>query len=330
MKIPNPLKALVFSVALPLLGAAAEVKMENLEYGGWPNCVRLSNGTMELVMTTDVGPRVIRCGFIGGENLFREYEDQTGKTGGEDWRIYGGHRLWHAPEVRPRTYAPDNEAVTLDWDGTTLTLTQPREVWTAVQKEMRVSLAEWGNRVKVTHRITNHNLWEIELSAWAISVMRGGGFAILPRTPYGKHGENLVAAQNISLWRYTNLADPRFTWGEKYILVRTDPESTNPQKVGILNTEGWAAYATGGEVFLKKIEHQADAVYPDLNASSQVYTQGEMIELETLSPLTRIDRGETLEWVEHWSLLRGEVTQDESAIEAFFAPHIRPTEGDQP
>ncbi|MCA9413161.1 MAG: hypothetical protein KC944_18250, partial [Candidatus Omnitrophica bacterium] len=64
----------------------AEVTMENVEYGGWANCVRLSNGTMELIATTDVGPRIIRCGFVGGENLFLESTDQLGKTGGEDWR----------------------------------------------------------------------------------------------------------------------------------------------------------------------------------------------------------------------------------------------------
>ena len=31
---------------------------------------------------------------------------EKGKTGGSEWHIYGGHRLWHAPEVMPRTYYP--------------------------------------------------------------------------------------------------------------------------------------------------------------------------------------------------------------------------------
>ena len=30
--------------------------------------------------------------------LFKEYDEQMGKTGGDEWRIYGGHRLWIAPE----------------------------------------------------------------------------------------------------------------------------------------------------------------------------------------------------------------------------------------
>ena len=36
---------------------------EKVSYGGWPNCVRLNNGKVELIITTDVGPRVIRFGF---------------------------------------------------------------------------------------------------------------------------------------------------------------------------------------------------------------------------------------------------------------------------
>ncbi|MCA9434799.1 MAG: hypothetical protein KC978_03385 [Candidatus Omnitrophica bacterium] len=300
----------------------AEVTMENVEYGGWANCVRLSNGTMELIATTDVGPRIIRCGFVGGENLFLESTDQLGKTGGEDWRIYGGHRLWHAPEMKPRTYAPDNEPVKLGWDGERLILTQPREEWTAVQKEIEVRMAEDRDGARVLHRITNKNLWPIRLSPWAITVFRGGGFAVLPRAVYGKHGENLLPTQNLSLWPYTNMADPRFTWGDRFIRVRTDAESKDPQKIGILNTRGWGAYVLGNEAFLKQIEYEKGAPYPDLNSSTEVYTQGMMLELETLGPLTEVEPGQSVEWIEHWTLLKGDIAEDDSSIESFFAPHL--------
>jgi hypothetical protein len=40
--------------------------IENVSYGGWPNCLRIANDEVELIVTTDVGPRVIRYGFIGG------------------------------------------------------------------------------------------------------------------------------------------------------------------------------------------------------------------------------------------------------------------------
>src|SRR5262249_61233380 len=79
---------------------------ERVNYGGWPNCVRLTNGRAELIVTTDVGPRVIRFGFVGGQNLFKEFIDQMGKTGGSEWRSYGGHPAWHPPGEKPPTFAP--------------------------------------------------------------------------------------------------------------------------------------------------------------------------------------------------------------------------------
>ncbi len=73
--------------------------IEKLSYGGWPNCYRLTDGEVELVVTTDVGPRVIRYGFVGGQNLFWENPDQLGKSDEAYWQMRGGHRLWAAPEI---------------------------------------------------------------------------------------------------------------------------------------------------------------------------------------------------------------------------------------
>ena len=50
-------------------------KIEQLSWGGWPHCYRLSNPEIELILTADVGPRVIRCGFVGGPNVFKEYAE---------------------------------------------------------------------------------------------------------------------------------------------------------------------------------------------------------------------------------------------------------------
>ncbi|MCP4640919.1 MAG: hypothetical protein GY851_10820, partial [bacterium] len=148
-------------VLAPLGAYAAEVSMDKVEYGGLPNCVKLSNGKMELVITTDVGPRVIRMGFAGGQNLMKEYPDMPGKMGGDDWNIFGGHRLWHAPEAKPRTYSPDNAPVEYEWNGTTLRLTQPVEADTGIQKQMEITLDADSDHVTVLHRLINRNLWAV-------------------------------------------------------------------------------------------------------------------------------------------------------------------------
>jgi len=215
-----------------------KLKMEKVSYAGWPNCIKLSNGQIELIATTDIGPRIMRFGFVGGQNLLNEYKDQVGKTGGDEWRIYGGHRLWHAPEDIVRTYSLDNSPIKHKWDGKTLILTQDVEPETGIVKEIEVTLDSKSNSVRLLHRLINKNLWEIEAACWAMSVMAQGGRLILPQEPFGPHPEFLLPARPLVLWSYTDMADPRWTWGTKYIQLKQDPKNAKKQKAGILNKQG--------------------------------------------------------------------------------------------
>src|SRR3954452_18787212 len=71
--------------------------LERLPYRGWPNAYRLSNRVVELIVTADVGPRILFYGFCGRENMLHEVNDDAGKVGGSQFRLYGGHRLWVSP-----------------------------------------------------------------------------------------------------------------------------------------------------------------------------------------------------------------------------------------
>lgn len=292
------------------------VTMEKVAYGGWSSCIKLSNGQIELIATTDVGPRIIRLGLVGGDNLFKEFPDHMGKTGGDQWRSFGGHRLWHAPEIKPRTYAPDNTPIQHEWDGKTLKLIQPVEQSTGIQKQIDVTLDAASNRIKVIHRLTNKNLWAIELAAWALTVMRGPGTAIFPQEPFVNA---LLPVRPMVMWGYTNMSDKRWTWGTKYVQLRSDPADSNPQKVGMGNTLGWAAYASNGMIFLKKFPFDPKATYTDYGCNTESYTRGDMIEVETLGPLTKIEPGATIEHEENWRLERGTVGQSEAEIDAAIA-----------
>ncbi len=297
----------------------SNVSMEKISYGGWPNCLRLSNGTIELIATTDVGPRLIRFGFVGGKNLFKEFPD-VGTTGGESWKNYGGHRLWHAPEVRPRTYAPDNSTIGHEWDGTTLKLVQPVEWITGIQKEIEVKLDPSANQVTVLHRLVNKNLWPVEFAPWALTVMQGPGRAIFPQEPAGKE---LLPVRAMAAWGYTNMADKRWTWGEKFIVLKSDPAAQTPQKIGLGNSLGWVAYCADGQVFIKQYPFDSKARYPDFGCNTETYTRGDMLEVETLGALAPIEPGGKAEHVEHWSLHKADVGESESQIEAGLLPLIK-------
>jgi hypothetical protein len=279
--------------------------MDVISYKGWERCYRLTNGTVELVVTGDVGPRVIRFGFVDDANEFWEAPGLLGKTGGDAWVNYGGHRLWHAPEAEPRTYAPDNAPVTsVEEREDFVRFVQPVEASTGIGKAMDISLDPEAARVIVTHRLRNTNLWAVELAPWALSVMAPGGTAVIPLPPRGPHPENLAPNSRLVLWAYTDMTDPRWTWGERFVLLRQDPQTAKPQKVGAFVPDGWAAYVRDEHLFLKTFD-VAQGDYPDLGANVETFTNTKMLELETLAPLVKLAPGAEVTYVEHWRLFDG-------------------------
>ena len=77
--------------------------MKNISFKGWDNCCELTAGDFKIIVTTDVGPRIIG-GFLGDNpfNIFNVDEKLAGTSGAEKWVNYGGHRLWHSPETLAR------------------------------------------------------------------------------------------------------------------------------------------------------------------------------------------------------------------------------------
>jgi len=296
------------------------VHVERIPYGGWKSCLRVANGEIEAVITTDVGPRIIRFGFIGGENEFAEYPSQLGLGGDAEYRSYGGHRLWIAPEDPATTYYPDNAPVAWERRGEALHLTAPVETSTQVQKSMEIWLDPMINTVHVIHRIRNCAPDARRLSAWSLSVMAPGGRAIIPHEPYLPHPTALLPVRPLALWSYTALGDQRFRWGRRFLQIRQDPSAPSPQKIGLLNKQGWAGYLRGGTLFTTTVPYLPGAEYPDFQSNLEVFTNARMLELETLSPLTTLPPGATLQHEEHWFLLRG-VPESNSEEEIDDAVH---------
>jgi hypothetical protein len=302
--------------------------MEKVEYLGLPDCYRLSNDSVELIVTTNVGPRILRYGFRNEENILGEVPEAMVETELGRWKPLGGHRLWAAPEANPRSYAPDNDAVEFESEGSGhVRLTQSVEAATGIQKEMTITLDAEGSGVQVHHRITNRNLWPIETAPWALTIMNGGGEAIFPQEPYRAWSEYLLPARPIVLWHYTDLSDPRWTIGRKYIRLRSDENLVEPQKLGLLNKRGWAAYLRRETLFVKRAPYVEGATYPDYNSSFETYTAGSFIEVESLAPLQRLEPNAAAVHIESWSLFRNVrgVGRSEESLEAVLIPILAQT-----
>jgi hypothetical protein len=289
------------------------MKVEIVAYGGWARNVRLSNDAVELLITLEVGPRVLHYGFLGGPNVFGVHDDQLGASGEAEWRIRGGHRLWLAPQG-PLTIEPDNGPV--EWEAIEggVRVTQPAGPESGLVKQMEVRLDEAGSGVEVEHLFENRGAQPLPCSLWALSVMAPGGEAIVPLPAKDK---GALPNQTWSIWPYTNLDDPRFRAGRRYVRVAQQPAQEQAFKIGLAAREGWAGYLWQDHLFVKRFEWTEGVIYPDGNVNCELYVGGRVLEVESLGPLVTLPPGGRASHHERWELHRGvPACATEEAVEA--------------
>jgi hypothetical protein len=295
--------------------------VQTVEYRGWKNNLLLSNGDVELIVTLDVGPRVIAYRVPGGFNVMKNYDSMMGGTQEAEWQIRGGHRFWLAPEDLTRTYFPDNRPVAWKKVGEhAATFTPPPETEYGIQKEMTLKLDPKGTRVEVVLKVTNIGTASTTCAPWGPTVMAPGGVEIIPlpgKFPHPGHPSRAKSPddfgpnQELILWPYFDFADTRWTFGPKYIRLKQDVNK-GPTKIGLAHREGWVAYLNSHTLFVKRFDYRAGATYPDRGTRYQTFSNEDMLEMETVGELTTLLPGQSAELVESWELFADvpEVTTD--------------------
>lgn len=285
--------------------------IDRVEYRGWKNNVRLSNSSTEVVVSLDVGPRVIAYRKPGGFNVMKNYDEMMGGTNEKEWCIRGGLRFWIAPEDLTRTYFPDNRPVAMtQLSQSAVRLTPPPEDVYGLQKVMELRLEEGSSRLHVRLRVTNIGQGATTLAPWAPTVMAPGGVEIIPlpakanhpgSPSNAKHPGDFGPNQNYILWPYFDFRDERWTFGTKYIFLRQD-RTKGPTKIGLAHAVPWVAYWNEGSLFVKRFRHQQSAKYPDMGTSYQTFSNEDMLEMETVGALYTLLPGESAELEEVWEL----------------------------
>ena len=285
---------------------------------GWKQVLVLANNEVELLITLDVGPRIISYRHQGGLNVFKTFDDQLGTSGEADWQIRGGHRLWMAPETT-LSYFPDNQPVSFTlMDENHVCLRTPAEAESGIEKEIEIILDKKTSSVTLNHSISATKDMSSGIAPWGLTVLKAGGKAIIPMPPRNLHPNDLPATERnagrdldlnllpnrkMSLWAYTNLTDPRFNWCADRLEISQDANMPST-KLGFLHQLQSAHYEVDGYRFSKTIDYRQDATYPDGNCNLEIFTDGEMLELESLGPLVTLNKGERIVHTENWSLNR--------------------------
>lgn len=285
--------------------------MDVIEYRGWKNNLRLSNGDAELIVTLDVGPRVISYRLANGFNVLKNYDNMMGGVGETEWQIRGGHRFWLAPEDLTRTYYADNRPV--KWEPTgdlAVRFVPPPETEYGVQKEMELQLDQHGSRVDVKLKVTNIGKSAAQLAPWGPTVMAPGGLEIIPLPPKRNHPghprnakspEDFGPNQELILWPYFDFADTRWSFGNRYIFLRQDVNK-GPTKIGLAHRMDWVAYLNSGTLFVKRFDYREGATYPDRGTRYQTFSNEDMLEMETVGELVVLQPGQSTELIESWEL----------------------------
>lgn len=267
-------------------------------------CVRLANQTLEIFATLDVGPRIIAAQFAGSKNnILKTYPDQLSHPNPNEFELYGGHRLWSAPEVPGFTDEPDGRPLERAFmEGGTLVLEGALGA-SKLRKQIKVWIDK--NQVHLQHTLTNEGDRPVECALWALTVMEAGGVGLTPQGPHVPHSECLEPERPIVLWPYTRMNDPRVRWGDRMIRLHQHP-SGGPFKIGIWLKEGMAGYWRNGLLMLKAFPPGRPDQLLDYGCSFETFTREEMLEVESLAEKVVLEPGDSASHPETWALFEAE------------------------
>jgi hypothetical protein len=291
---------------------------------GWSRCAQLSNGHAELLVTLEVGPRVLSYRTVGGENVLRVDEADAGKSGEKEFKGRGGHRLWVSPETE-RTYTPDNGPVDFQArePNAGVFVTPSSDPW-RIRKELSISLGTDNTSVMLAHKLTNESREPVTIASWALTIMTPGGYEIIPQPPLGEHGNEFLPNRVIVPWTYTDFSDPRWKFGRRFFLL-TPEVGGPPTKLGFAHRPRWVGWVRGDTLFIKVFEYEDGQMYPDLGCNFETFSKSDFLELESLSPLRKLSPGESVSHTEMWHLFSGVKApdpSDEAALERWLAPFL--------
>lgn len=265
-----------------------------IQHENYGECLFADNGLLEIGIPLTFGIRIGHLSFVGEKNVFYE---QPKDVITEGWNVYGGHRLWIAPECEA-DYVPDDAPIKFVIGDDSVEVVQKATAPLRVEK--RIILRLDGDRVHVTHKIRNRGFKPITCALWGVSSLAGGG---IEHIDLHRREGGLNPLYRLSVWDHTSLGDPRVAFERDRITVTHLPID-GKVKIGIGHPIPSVRYTVGGCVFTKQYEVVEGGKYPDGGVSYETYTDSSMVEMESLSPLKTLLPLCSAEHREIWSLCR--------------------------
>ena len=262
-----------------------------IDYAGWKNCIHITNTVFEAVLTTEVGPRIIRFARVGGPNMLWLDEFTAGQTEEtKTWRAYGGHSFDAVIDGEPYL-PPENAPVGYE-------LTKDGVVFQAVEKNgiaktIAVRMCRRGG-LEIKETITNSSSEPRTVVVNGNTLLHGGGIAAMPL----KKEDELLCGS----------VCPKAQRGENLSLIAHDESEANGYKLLFGLEELWCGYFSKGNLFImtspKMEEPYADGVNLALEASPRRFR------MSSYSPEKVLQPGESVLHTEVWNIFTGMPSPD--------------------
>lgn len=262
----------------------------------------IENDFLRVDYLTNVGPRITGLySKQAGIELLAPSPDIHWPTPHGEYYLYGGHRIWKAPEDSFYNCPEDNVTVVQEKNRVKL---RNRIDASGLQKEISFTLDE--NCVLLAHQITWHGREPIELAPWTITQLPLGGVAILPQSSIT---EGSSPTRSLAIFPYATVSDTRLELHDDLVLVHGSA-GEKVFKVGSYNSLGWAAYMLEKALFIKRFPVGDFRMLPDMGSNVEVYVHDRYLELETLGELTWLNPGGSVTFEETWEVIPGTYATD--------------------
>lgn len=287
------------------------VTIRHEPYLGWADAYRVSNGPVTVSVVPAAGGRVLEFSLDGRQALWvnpalrgKLFPVPSRPTTWENWRNYGGYKLWPAPQsLWPKSVGEgpdpflDGGAASVELlprRGLRLTGAPSLDMGLLFIRELELD-AKTGV-LTVQQRLRNIGPKPVDWSIWDVTQIPAPAWVFFPANPNSPHPNGILP-----------LGGGQNQWTNQGGLILTEYKGVSG-KIGADSPAGWMAGVIGDLAYIKRFPpRRADASYPDKGSTVEVYTSDKSlsyIEMEVLGPIVHLEPGEETVYPETWSLAR--------------------------
>jgi hypothetical protein len=297
--------AVTVAAVVPVAGCASAdqrpegVVVERVEFRGWADAVRMSNGETEVVVVPQIA-RIMAYRTVGGENVLWVNDELAPDTAAADadtdpnqWQNFGGYKLWPAPQ-KDWGWPPDPSLdrgsceVAISEDGAVSLIGKPSTKH-GIRFDREFRLDPTGSRLQITQTATNVSDETLTASIWEVTQVKDDCVGFVPLGPGCEY-------------RTGDGGPPDAQWTRLGSMAFVRPVKISG-KVFFSGGSGYLGCKRAGQIYLKAFEMPADPP-PEPETPREVYT-GDMgyIELEVVGPGVELAPGESTSNKIDWYLL---------------------------